>query len=505
MDFPSRFALIQEPRPPVVDTNYVVLHPMELGTPVKRVAAAPLTCSYCGAVASTYSEIAKAGWQCEFCGTLMAGSKVSKKLRPALESATVDYVLEGASKKKSTFNVIFCIDTSGSMCVTSPVTGPEGGEPHYVSRMAQLKRAVHAQIDSLARDHPKCRVGLVAFDSNVRVLGDGSGNEELLAEDALLDYDALAAFGATKPDCLKKTVKEAKATLQEKLEQLTEGGQTALGPSLLVAVSLAASHSGSQVIVCTDGLSNIGLGALHTSATEIERSYSQAFFHKVGVHAVEAGVRVSVISLAGEECNLQQIGSLADFTGGTVTRVRPEELATSVSAVAQRPVVATRAKARLFLHCRLMAYQAGRPIAEPTGLNGELRVLGSVSDGCGDEAFHFGSTPSEVLTTLPHPPPEIPLRPCFQIQMDYWAQDGTHCLRVITRDLPVTDSTQQVRAERTGQRRDTRSIALALGSVPICGGFSSTGIARARRCNVFGLRLSNNSLLCIASERARGT
>ena len=36
-------------------------------------------------------------------------------------------------------------------------------------------------------------------------------------------------------------------------------GATALGPALLVAVSMASQKAGSKVIICTDGLANVGM------------------------------------------------------------------------------------------------------------------------------------------------------------------------------------------------------------------------------------------------------
>jgi hypothetical protein len=40
---------------------------------------------------------------------------------------------------------------------------------------------------------------------------------------------------------------------------LEEGGATALGPALYYSILLASKKSGSQVILCTDGLANRGL------------------------------------------------------------------------------------------------------------------------------------------------------------------------------------------------------------------------------------------------------
>ncbi len=40
-------------------------------------------------------------------------------------------------------------------------------------------------------------------------------------------------------------------------------GQTALGPALLSAIEVASKGSpGSSVVLCTDGLANIGVGSL---------------------------------------------------------------------------------------------------------------------------------------------------------------------------------------------------------------------------------------------------
>ena len=42
--------------------------------------------------------------------------------------------------------------------------------------------------------------------------------------------------------------------------RLEEGGSTALGPALVIALNMASQHPGSKVILCTDGKSNEGVG-----------------------------------------------------------------------------------------------------------------------------------------------------------------------------------------------------------------------------------------------------
>eukprot|EP01083_Nonionella_stella_P058649 153590_1 len=64
------------------------------------------------------------------------------------------------------------------------------------------------------------------------------------------------------------TINKAHGTLRKALWGLNESGQTTLGPAVCVYIAMAASKPGSQVILCTDGLANIGVGSL--DAVQIE-------------------------------------------------------------------------------------------------------------------------------------------------------------------------------------------------------------------------------------------
>lgn len=71
---------------------------------------------------------------------------------------------------------------------------------------------------------------------------------------------------------------------------LEEGGQTALGPALLLSVTIAKAVPGSKVIVCTDGMANIGLGSLDVGDDEAAYEQASAFYKDVGTMATEAGL-----------------------------------------------------------------------------------------------------------------------------------------------------------------------------------------------------------------------
>lgn len=60
---------------------------------------------------------------------------------------------------------------------------------------------------------------------------------------------------------------------------IEETGPTALGPALLTAVAMAAEGApGSTVVLCTDGLANIGLGAMDEAHSEVQVEALDAFY-----------------------------------------------------------------------------------------------------------------------------------------------------------------------------------------------------------------------------------
>ena len=62
---------------------------------------------------------------------------------------------------------------------------------------------------------------------------------------------------------------------------LEEGGPTALGPALLVSTTIASQVRGSKVILCTDGLANVGMGKLDNYKDDVERDECVLFYEDI--------------------------------------------------------------------------------------------------------------------------------------------------------------------------------------------------------------------------------
>ena len=71
--------------------------------------------------------------------------------------------------------------------------------------------------------------------------------------------------------------------LLNKLLAIEETGPTALGPAIVTSICMAAEGGiGSKVVICTDGLANIGLGAFDEAVTEADVLKVDTFYETIG-------------------------------------------------------------------------------------------------------------------------------------------------------------------------------------------------------------------------------
>ncbi|BFZ09174.1 hypothetical protein BsWGS_12213 [Bradybaena similaris] len=512
------------------DTNIVSVSFNTLLLPSNMHAGEPVICVNCHAVLSHISRVDMTSkvWQCEFCS---AAAEVDIEPEEIPRSEDVTFLLEPAmTTSTSTFSgvdqslVVFCVDVSGSMCVTTEVSGKlklrgtsqlkrlqSFNEDHdnqylpsqfhrdvtYISRLQAMQAAVDHQLDQMSCSHPNRRVALITFNNEVTIVGDGTQEQTVVAGDKLTNEEQLSKIGSEA--ALPKDIKTCRRVLGEKVYSLLEGGATALGPALVVAVNMAAHHPGSKVILCTDGKANIGLGKLEDSA---EEQTALEFYSKVAQSALEKGVTLSVITIGGTDCKLVHLGMLADRTGGQVNTVDPLKLTEEFSNIIADPIIATRVKATFILHKEL--YVIDENDVSSKLCKGE-RTVGNVqssttitfeftrrhhpedmqTSGQGQAAAEYpGSKVAAANSSLPVtdnsslpvtdnsslpvtdnsslPVTDFP----FQLQIEYTDTEGNRALRVITRTMPATTdrkvSEENANIEVLGVHAAKKSAELAL-------------------------------------------
>lgn len=100
---------------------------------------------------------------------------------------------------------------------------------------------------------------------------------------------------------MQASVKQSCSSLQNILVAASAKGHTALGPAALAAVILAQKHKmGSNLVICTDGEANKGIG--NFQAVDPESVYT-----KIGRIAAETGVAINLIAIVGQNCNVHAL------------------------------------------------------------------------------------------------------------------------------------------------------------------------------------------------------
>ncbi|KAG5185901.1 hypothetical protein JKP88DRAFT_354015 [Tribonema minus] len=510
---------------PAAGTNVVNVDFGTLAEAVPVMDIKPVSCKHCGAFASPLSELSQVtdtagnttcSWSCEFCGCTQALQVADMQACPATDgtsSCVVDYVIQAAppsSTAKDTAGgaVIFAIDTSGSMCVTTEVQGAfklrgaaadaaaslrgalrgeplgdqrlptqqqqqrRGGPVTYISRLQAVQAAVSAQLETMARDTPSARAGLITFSGDITVIGDAAAAAPtVVAGAALHDAHALADLGAAC--ALTRGVGAARAALEARLFALSEGGPTALGPAAALGLAQAiACGAGSRLVVCTDGLANVGVGSLDGGGDA-----APAFYEYLAGRAAQHGVIVDVVSIAGGGCDLETLGVMSDLTGGTVTRVDPLSLADNFATMLAEPLIAINVTVTLRAH-RSVALRdtARRAVTNASALRSAPDAAAAPSAGAGAAeggaaaaadalagaapaspagsaagsaaaaaaaaAIAVGNVTSETEMSFEYDiasdaAAALSAVP-FQLAMEYTRPDGARCLRVSTARRPVT-------------------------------------------------------------------
>ena len=80
----------------------------------------------------------------------------------------------------------------------------------------------------------------------------------------------------------------------------------------------------------------------------------EEFYERAGELAKQKGVTVNIVSIIGEECNLDSLSKLAELTGGNIERVDPISLTKTFANSLSAPIIASNVMTKVKLHKGLM-------------------------------------------------------------------------------------------------------------------------------------------------------
>ena len=81
----------------------------------------------------------------------------------------------------------------------------------YVSRLQCVQSAIDSQLEVMQKNNPDRKLGLVTFNNEVTIIGDGTKDPVTITGDKLFDHDFLLKNGVDSSASLfSKSIKETK-------------------------------------------------------------------------------------------------------------------------------------------------------------------------------------------------------------------------------------------------------------------------------------------------------
>ena len=376
-------------------------------------------------------------WICDFCGkhNVLSNNFINipktndvfyaPKIVNENEEEKMDIPFKSSSQDQT---VIFCIDNSGSMSGIN---------------LNCVKKAVLTQIDDIHSKYPNKKIALVTFESGVIIYGDGCEKSCSVPHETYNSIDNCVQFGVNSSEkLLKNSISLSVTELKKLVGKLETGGSTALGPGLLASIGLVLKGKpGSMIVLCTDGMANVGLGSMDSKEVD-------SFYNSVGKLAKENSILISVLTIKGSECKVDKLAVLADLTGGMVSRIKPSKIGKDFNKAMIGEMIGTDANLRLQLH-RALCFRNEDSIyiskEEASFKKNSIfsKELGNVTLST-EDTFEYGFKNKKELVKMGLKVENLKELP-IQAQIKYTNLEGVDVLRVFTLKVEVTNNLDEVK------------------------------------------------------------
>ena len=361
----------------------------------------PIKCSKCNAVLNMFSNINliendKYKWECEFCKNVNQ-IELNKDSIPLTKA--IDYIIEKPKEietpkigeKKVNLDddtsLIFCFDISGSMSQSYNVStdvfdkikgnlnkkklkykkldsysGSEDEDDSFdnyyyrninsVNRLETLQAAITSNIKKITKDSPNVKVGLVTFNSNVTIYGDCLSKPIKIEEKD--DEEKIKKLGVEYSNLISNPISKTSDKILSVLNSIEENGCTALGPGIVLSLSLLKNaKKGSRIFLCTDGLANEGIEKIERKEKEnIEKN--KVFYENIGNEALKKGISINLITFKDQHSGIEILMKMVEKSGGEIMRVTPEQIVEDFSEMLQSNTIGMNTTLEIKLHNLLM-------------------------------------------------------------------------------------------------------------------------------------------------------
>ena len=189
-------------------------------------------------------------------------------------------------------------------------------------------------INKLLNESPNIKVGLVTFESSVKIYGDCLQEaKEMIEKD---DEEKIKILGDEYSYLVSNPISKSSNYILSKLYQIKTLDFTALGPGIVTSLSLLKNvKKGSRIFLCTDGLANEGVGSIGMS----DKEKAKLFYERIGEEAEKKGISINLITFKDEHSEIEILMKMVEKSGGEITRVTPENIIEQFSGLVESNII----------------------------------------------------------------------------------------------------------------------------------------------------------------------
>ena len=438
-----------------IDTNVCVIRYNTLENEAESNLNKLYKCQKCNCYLNKYSKLNPTSkkdiyeWKCEFCFYNNKDLFIESNNLPKSDCVEKCIIDPQTEKEEDDTSLIFCLDKSGSM--SSPYFIDKELEEkfnkirkkefknkiHSIDRLEMVKISIENIINSLLKKSPKVKVGIVTFSNDIEVKGDCLSNIIKVKEEYLGNESKLESLGKENTNLIKSEISISFPQIIEYLRSIKSGGSTALAPAILLSLSLLdKSKPGSRIFLCTDGESNSGVGSIW------DRENAINFYTKIGNMAKEKGIVISLIAFEDSNSEIDILKNMVENSGGDIFRVNPKYILDEVNDFLENKAIASDVEFKMNLN-KCMTFRD----EEKNNMSNEdstiLKKIGNITREKEDYfelKFKHATKLSEIneinFDELNHL--------IFQIEIIYKKRNGGKYIRIITKNLKVSDDKEEI-------------------------------------------------------------
>ena len=309
---------------------------------------------------------------------------------------------------------------------------------NYISRLDMVKLSIEDNIKTLLKNSPNVKVGIVSFGSEIEVKGDCLSNVMIIKEKDMNNESKIKSLGEENTNLIKAKIKESSSKIIESIRKTEENGSTALGPAILMSLSLMKnSKIGSRIFLCTDGMSNLGVGDISEN-----REKAIEFYVKIGNMAKEKGIVISLITFEDSESEIDVLKNMVELSGGEIIRVNPNQILDGFKDLLENQAIATDVSIKVNLN-KSMTFRDQDKKDLKNDDSSIVKKLGNVTKET-ETYYELKFKHATKLAEMTDIDFNNLKNLIFQTEILYKNRNGDKCLRIITKNLKVSDNKEEV-------------------------------------------------------------